>query len=59
MGVYACLIPMHSNVKLLANMDFEEVDPTICRKIVGKLIHLTIIRQNFSYLVGIASQFMN
>jgi hypothetical protein len=59
MGVYACLIPMHNNVKLLANMDLEEGDPTIYRKIVGKLIHLTIVKQNFSYLVGVVNQFMN
>jgi hypothetical protein len=50
---------MHNNVKLLANMDLEEVDPTIYKKIVGKLIQLTIIIQKFSYLVGVVSQFMN
>jgi hypothetical protein len=50
---------MHNNVKLLANMDLEEVNLTFYRKIVGKLIHLTIIKPNFSYLVGVVSQFMN
>jgi hypothetical protein len=43
-GCNAYLVPMHNNVKLLANMDSKEVDPIIYKKILGKLIHRTITR---------------
>jgi hypothetical protein len=43
-GCNPYLVPMHDNVKLLANMDSKEVDPIIYKKILGKLIHRTITR---------------
>jgi hypothetical protein len=58
-GCNPCLVPMHDNVKLLANMDSKEVDPIVYMKIVGKLIHLTITRLDLSYFVGVVSQCMN
>jgi len=58
-GCNPCLVPMRDNVKLLANMDSKEVDPIIYKKILGKLIHLTITRLDLSYFVGVISQCMN
>jgi hypothetical protein len=58
-GCNPCLVPMRDNVKLLTNMDSKEVDPIVYKKIVGKLIHLTITRLDFSYFVGVVIQCMN
>jgi len=55
-GGNPCLVPMHDNVRLLANMDSKEVDTIVYKKIVGKLIHLTITRLNFSCFVGVVSR---
>ncbi len=33
-------------------------DTTMYRRIMGSLIHMTITRPDFSYVVGVVSQFM-
>jgi hypothetical protein len=50
--------PMEPNLKLMLDEgDFVD-DPDTYRRLVGKLIYLTIIRPNISYGVSIVSQFM-
>ena len=49
---------MEPNLKLMSNEgDFVD-DPDTYRRLVGKLIYLTITRPDISYAVGIVSQFM-
>jgi len=51
-------IPLEQNVKLSAN-EGDLVDDTIMyRRIVGRLIYMTITRPDLSYAVGVVSQFM-
>jgi uncharacterized membrane protein YgcG len=50
--------PMESNLKLMPDEgDFID-DPDIYRRLVGKLIYLTITRPDISYAVSVVSQFM-
>jgi hypothetical protein len=50
--------PMEPNLKLMPDEgDFVD-DPDTYRRLVGKLIYLTITRPNISYAVSIVSQFM-
>ena len=49
---------MEPNLKLMPNEgDFVD-DPNAYRRLVGKLIYLTITRPDISYTVSIVSQFM-
>ena len=49
---------MEPNLKLMPNEgDFVD-DPDTYRRLVGKLIYLTITRHDISYAVSIVSQFM-
>jgi hypothetical protein len=49
---------MEPNLKLMPNEgDFFD-DPDTYRRLVGKLIYLTITRNDISYAVSIVSQFM-
>jgi transposase InsO family protein len=50
--------PMETNLKLMPD-DGELInDPEMYRRLVGKLIYLTITRPDISYAVSIVSQFM-
>jgi hypothetical protein len=50
--------PMESNLKLMPDEgDFID-DPDTYRRLVGKLIYLTITRPDISYAVSVVSQFM-
>jgi hypothetical protein len=45
-------------MKLLKDEGELFEDPSKCRRLVGKLNYLTIIRPDISYAVSIASQFL-
>jgi transposase InsO family protein len=50
--------PMLEKLKLLTDMQEEPVDPTHYRCLVGKLIHLTHLRPDICFAVGVVSRFM-
>jgi len=50
--------PMDPNQKLLADQSEIYPDPERYRRLVGKLIYLTITRPDISFVVGVVSQFM-
>jgi hypothetical protein len=50
--------PMDPNQKLLPNQGEPYSDPERYRRLVGKLIYLTITRPDISFAVGVVSQFM-
>jgi len=49
--------PMDPNQKLMANQGEPFSDPKRYRRLVGKLIYLTITRPDLSFAVGVVSQF--
>ena len=51
--------PMESNLKLSRIAGDLLKDPTSYRRLVGRLLYLTITRHNISYSVQIPSQFMD
>lgn len=50
--------PLEASLKLELSVGKVLSDQTKYRKIVGKLIYLTIMRPNLSYVVSVVSQFM-
>jgi len=50
--------PMDPNQKLMAEQGEAFSDPERYRRLVGKLIYLTITRPDLSFTVGVVSQFM-
>ncbi|RZB42128.1 Retrovirus-related Pol polyprotein from transposon RE2 [Glycine soja] len=50
--------PMDPNLKLMADQSDIYPDPERYRRLVGKLIYLTITRPDISFAVGVISQFM-
>lgn len=50
--------PMDANVKLYPDQENKLEDPSRYRRLVGKLIYLTVTRPDLSYAVGVVSQFM-
>ena len=50
--------PMDPNLKLMADQSEVYPDPERYRRLVGKLIYLTITRPNISFAVGVVSQHM-
>ena len=52
-NLYACGGP-----KLYAQEGKKLEDPTMYQQLVGSLIYLTLTRQDISYVVGVASQYM-
>jgi len=50
--------PMDSNQKLMRDQSELFSNPERYRRLVAKLIYLTITRPDFSYPVGVVSQFM-
>ncbi|KAG2406196.1 Retrovirus-related Pol polyprotein from transposon RE1 Retro element 1 [Vigna angularis] len=50
--------PMDPNQKLMTDQGEPFSDPERYRRLVGKLIYLTITRPDLSYPVGVVSQFM-
>jgi len=49
---------MNPNYKLMSQQGEPFLDPKRYRRLVGKLIYLTILRPNMSFVVGVVSQFM-
>ncbi|RDX85047.1 Copia protein, partial [Mucuna pruriens] len=50
--------PIDSNMKLMVKQGDPYSDPERYRRLVGKLIYLTITRPDISFAVGVVSQFM-
>ena len=50
--------PMDPNQKLMSDQGEPFPDPERYRRLVGKLIYLTITRPDLSFVVGVVSQFM-
>ncbi|RDX76967.1 putative mitochondrial protein, partial [Mucuna pruriens] len=50
--------PMDPNMKLMVKQGEPYSDPERYRRLVGKLIYLTITRPDISFAVGVVSQFM-
>ena len=50
--------PMDPNQKLMLDQGGPFPDPERYRRLVGKLIYLTITRPDLSFVVGVVSQFM-
>ena len=53
-----CKIPMDQNLKLSKHHGQLLADPGIYRRLVGRLLYLTITRPNLAYSVHKLSQFM-
>ncbi|XP_077221768.1 uncharacterized protein LOC143855510 [Tasmannia lanceolata] len=58
LGVKPASAPMDPNVKLVPEGELLE-DPGRYRRLVGKLIYLTVTRSDISYAVGVFSQYMS
>jgi len=50
--------PFLSGVKISATCTSPEVDATLYRQLVGKLLYLTHTRPNISFVVGLIAWFM-
>ncbi|XP_077252529.1 uncharacterized protein LOC143891919 [Tasmannia lanceolata] len=58
LGVKPVAAPMDPNVKLVPEDGDLLKDPGRYRRLVGKLIYLTVTRPDISYAVGVVSQYM-
>ncbi|XP_040374694.1 uncharacterized protein LOC112199378 [Rosa chinensis] len=58
-GARPCHFPMEQNLKLTPTNGEILKDPTRYRRLIGKLIYLTVTRPDIVYSVRILSQFMN
>ena len=50
--------PFQSGVKLSVSCTSPEVDATLYRQLVGKLLYLTHTRPDLSFVVGLVARFM-
>eukprot|EP00253_Pinus_taeda_P006817 PITA_06817 len=50
--------PFQSGVKLSVSCTFPEVDATLYRQLVGKLLYLTHTRPDLSFVVGLVARFL-
>ena len=51
--------PFQSRFKLSVNYTTPEVDATLYRQLVGKLLYLTHTRPDLSFVVGLVARFMH
>ncbi|XP_022860639.1 uncharacterized protein LOC111381130 [Olea europaea var. sylvestris] len=51
--------PMEQNLKLTAEDGIDLADPTKYRRLIGRLLYLTITRPDISYSVQVLSQFLS
>ena len=58
LGCKPASIPMHANLKLSQDDGELVEDPTAYRRLIGKLLYLTITRPDLSYSVNRLSQFL-
>lgn len=58
-GLYCQTVdtPLEAGVKLMPDEGQELEDPSKYRRLVGKLIYLTITRPNISFAVSLVSQY--
>lgn len=59
LGYKPLKLPMEQNVHLSINSGTPLLDPTPYRRLIGKLLYLTITLPNLSYIIHILSQFMD
>ncbi|XP_035542712.1 uncharacterized mitochondrial protein AtMg00810-like [Juglans regia] len=59
LGSKPAKLPMDQNLKFSKDSGFPLPDPSIYRRLVGRLLYLTITRPNISYSVQVLSQFMS
>ena len=59
LGAAPASFPMEQNLKLTPSSSDLLKDPSKYRKLVGRLIYLTITRPDINYSVHLLSQFMN
>ena len=51
--------PFQSRFKLSVTCTTPEVDATLYRQFVGKLLYLTHTRPNLSFVIGLVTRFMH
>ena len=51
--------PFQSGVKLSVNFTTPEVDATLYRQLIGKILYLTHTHPNLSFAVGLVARFMH
>jgi hypothetical protein len=55
---YPTKVPMVKNTQVEINMNDQKVNPTISRRMVGKLIYLVHTRPDITFCVSIVSHFL-
>ena len=58
LGCKPASTPMEANVNLWCDNSHLLNDPRQYRRLIGKLIYLTVIRPNITFAVGVLSRFM-
>jgi hypothetical protein len=51
-------MPMSSTIKFSTDMKLKEIDAILYKTIEGKLIFLTNIRPNITFVLGVVNRFM-
>ncbi len=52
------IMPMSSTIKFSTDMKLKEIDAILYKTIEGKLIFLTNIRPNITFVLGVVNRFM-